>query len=93
MTYTGQNGFSAMGDIDWYSLHGYISYAGYQERCDHVVGLVDSVSVVERLGVKDAIISGDRKKLDGDPEDRDTALGSLLVGFDQVSPKFGGGGG
>lgn len=50
-------------------------------------------SVDERLGVRDAIISGDKKKLDGDPLDGDTSLGSLLFGLDQLSPKLGGGGG
>ena len=57
-----------------------------------MLGFLDS-STDDRLGVNDAIISGDRKKLEGDPEDGDMSLGSLVVGFDQVSPKLGGGGG
>lgn len=77
---------------DLYWIHGYIAYARYNEWCDYVLGFVGS-STGDRLGVRDAIISGDRKKLAGDPEDGDISLGSLVVGFDQVSPKLGGGGG
>jgi hypothetical protein len=53
---------------------------------------VDSFASVDvRLGVKVAIISGDKKKLDGDFGDGETVLESVLVG--QLSPKLGGGGG